>query len=205
MPKCSWFLWIVASSVKYTSSIFPYYNVLTLFVLVFVGQKFGISFPSLNTIFQRYFPFSYFVYIKIRGRLAWYYMPWLKLKLSGPASSPPISTPAGLPENIWAVREKAWRAVVDDTKSLSNCPHPGSPPTYFQSPVAQPDGRRGPRKRDVLRMLLEDYLRCSGGLAKQATGRKPVVCALCTHRPGGASQPIYVLSRYRDWLQRSAS
>jgi hypothetical protein len=50
------------------------------------------------------------------------------------------------------------------------------------------DGRRGPRKRDVLRMLLEDYLRCSGGLAKQATGRKPVVCALCTHRPGGASE-----------------
>jgi hypothetical protein len=49
------------------------------------------------------------------------------------------------------------------------------------------DGRRGPRKRDVLRMLLQDYLRCSGGLAKQATGRKPVVCALCTHRPGGAS------------------
>jgi hypothetical protein len=49
------------------------------------------------------------------------------------------------------------------------------------------DGRRDPRKRDVLRMLLEDYLRCSGGLAKQATGRKPVVCALCTHRPGGAS------------------
>jgi hypothetical protein len=39
-------------------------------------------------------------------------------------------------------------------------------------------------------MLLEDYLRCSGGLAKQATGRKPVVCALCTHRPGGAS-PSY--------------
>jgi hypothetical protein len=36
-------------------------------------------------------------------------------------------------------------------------------------------------------MLLEDYLRCSGGLAKQATGRKLVVCALCTHRPGGAS------------------
>jgi hypothetical protein len=43
-------------------------------------------------------------------------------------------------------------------------------------------------KRGVLRMLLEGYLRCSGGLAKQATGRKPVVCALCTHRPGGASQ-----------------
>jgi hypothetical protein len=42
-------------------------------------------------------------------------------------------------------------------------------------------------KRGVLRMLLEDYLRCSGGLAKQATGRKPVICALCTHRPGGAS------------------
>jgi hypothetical protein len=43
-------------------------------------------------------------------------------------------------------------------------------------------------------MLLEDYLRCSGGLAKQATGRKPVVCALCTHRPGGASggEVIYV-------------
>jgi hypothetical protein len=40
-----------------------------------------------------------------------------------------------------------------------------------------------------LRMLLEDYLRCSGGLAKQATGRKLVVCALCTHRPGGASGP----------------
>jgi hypothetical protein len=49
------------------------------------------------------------------------------------------------------------------------------------------DGRRGPRKRSVLRMLLEDYLRCSGGLAKQATGRKLVVCTLCTHRPGGAS------------------
>jgi hypothetical protein len=42
-------------------------------------------------------------------------------------------------------------------------------------------------KRGVLSMLLEDYLRCSGGLAKQATGRKPVVWALCTHRPGGAS------------------
>jgi hypothetical protein len=42
-------------------------------------------------------------------------------------------------------------------------------------------------KCGVLRMLLEDYLRCSGGLAKQATGRKPVVWALCTHRPGGAS------------------
>jgi hypothetical protein len=39
-------------------------------------------------------------------------------------------------------------------------------------------------------MLLEVYLRCSGGLAKQATGRKPVVCALCTHRPGGASRVI---------------
>jgi hypothetical protein len=37
-------------------------------------------------------------------------------------------------------------------------------------------------------MLLSDYLRCSGGLAKQATGRKLVVCALCTHRPGGASR-----------------
>jgi hypothetical protein len=128
--------------------------VLTLFVLVFVGQKFGISFPSLNTIFQQYFLFSYFAYIKIIGRLAWYYMPWLKLKISGPASYPPISNPAGLPENIWAVGEKAWRAVVDDTKSLSNCPHPGSPPTYFQSPVAQ---------------------------------------------------PIYVLSCYRDWLQRLAT
>jgi hypothetical protein len=42
-------------------------------------------------------------------------------------------------------------------------------------------------KRGVFRMLLDDYLRCSGGLAKQATGRKPVVCALCTHRPGGTS------------------
>jgi hypothetical protein len=57
------------------------------------------------------------------------------------------------------------------------------------------DGRRGPRKRSVLRMLLEDYLRCSGGLAEQATGRKLVVCALCTHRPGGASD-TYVVSMH---------
>jgi hypothetical protein len=59
------------------------------------------------------------------------------------------------------------------------------------------DGRRGPRKRSVLRMLLEDYLRCSGGLAKQATGRKLVVCALCTHRPGGASTCLCILNRAR--------
>jgi hypothetical protein len=52
------------------------------------------------------------------------------------------------------------------------------------------DGRRGPRKRSVLRMLHSDYLRCSGGLAKQATGRKLVVCALCTHRPGGVSAAL---------------
>jgi hypothetical protein len=60
------------------------------------------------------------------------------------------------------------------------------------------DGRRGPRKRSVLRMLLEDYLRCSGGLAKQATGKKLVVCALCTHRPGGASIIVF----YRNFKNK---
>jgi hypothetical protein len=53
-------------------------------------------------------------------------------------------------------------------------------------------------------MLLEDYLRCSGGLAKQATSRKPVVCALCTHRPGGASK-TFLYDRFRAVFPEGAS
>jgi hypothetical protein len=52
------------------------------------------------------------------------------------------------------------------------------------------DGRRGPRKRGVLRMLLEDYLRCSGGLW----------LLMVTTKELGTYQPVDVLSTGDDVL-----